>query len=250
MASRIPASRTHIPCRDIVAIGDDILPPHRSLHAASLRGCAGEIEDVLFLPIAGGANADAEQRYSGAYAGKTGDQTCLRARAAGGAHHMINAQPQIIGLRDEFDRGIDIPESAGRIRSPSRYQIRFAALVFQPGCDFCKFGIHVRIGRAMLDARTVQMIQQHIAAGRVIVICLAGAILEKNVAIDAHFRGASGGLARVIGLGRALCQHDVGTLISRFRHQVLEFSRLIAAGRHAGAIVALDPDFRPTQCAA
>jgi uncharacterized membrane-anchored protein len=163
---------------------------------------------------------------------------------------MINAQPQIIGLRDEFDRGIDIAESAGGIRSPSRYEIGFAALALQPGRYSRKFGIHIRISRAMLDARTMQMIQQHIAACRVIVICLTGAILEKNVAIDAHFRGACSGLARVIGLRRALCQHDVGTLVSRLRHQVFEFSRLIAAARHAGAIVALDPDFRPTERAA
>ena len=242
--------RESISLTDIVAIGDHIFPPYGSGRAAQVRGCTGQLEHILFLSIAGCANTDAEQRYSGAYASKPGDQSRLRPGAARCAYDAIDSQAQIIGLRDELDGGIHVAERPGRVRSASGYEIGFAAIAPKPRSNSCKFSIHVGIGRAMLDARTMQMIQQDIAACRVIVVRFAGAILEQDVAIDSHLRGAGSRLARVIGLRCALCQHDVGALISRFRQQVLEFSSLVAAGRHAGAIVTLDPEFRAIERAA
>src|ERR1700733_1227877 len=53
----------------------------------------------------------------------------------------------------------------------------------------------------------------------------------------------------MIGLSRALGQHDIGALITRLRHEEFELSRLVAAGRHPGAIVALDPDLRTIEVA-
>ncbi len=64
---------------------------------------------------------------------------------------------------------------------------------------------------------------------------LAGSILEQNVAIDAHFCGACRGLARVIGLRRALRQNDVRTLIAA------------SASRNSSLRVLLPPVDMPVQ---
>ena len=138
------------------------------------------------------------KRHAGADAGKAGDQSRLGSRAARRMHHMIDAQPQVIGLPDEFHGGIDIAERADGIRSSARNEVRLASFAFESCGDFGEFAIHIRIGGAALDAGAMQMVQQHIAAFVVVVVGLAGPIFEQNVAVDAHFCGACRGLARMI----------------------------------------------------
>ena len=63
----------------------------------------------------------------------------------------------------------------------------------------------------------------------------------------AEARRARCGLACVIRLRRALSQNDIRALRLRFGQQELELARLVAATRHAGAVVALDPDLRAVE---
>jgi len=96
----------------------------------------------------------------------------------------------------------------------------------------------------MFDGRPMQMVQKDIAALGVVMVGLAGSILEQDMAIDAHFRGARRRLPRVIRLRRSLRQYDVGTLRPGLGEQEFELARFVAAGGHSGAVVAFDPDFR------
>jgi hypothetical protein len=160
---------------------------------------------------------------------------------------MIDAQSHGIRLRDELYCRIDIAQGPGGIRSSAGYQVRLAAFALELGGDLGQFAVHIRIGCAMFDAGTMQMVQKDIAALRVVMVGFAGPILEQDVAIDAHLRRACSGLSRVIGLRRTLSQDNVRVLLPRFGEQVLELPRLVAAGRHAGAIVAFDPDLRPIE---
>ncbi len=111
---------------------------------------------------------------------------------------MIDAQPQVIGLPDEFHGGIHIAERADGIRSAAWNEIRLAPFALESCGDFGEFAIHIRIGRATLDACAMQMVQKHVAAFVVVVVRLAGSIFEQYVAIDAHFCGARRGLPRMI----------------------------------------------------
>src|SRR5437879_4179549 len=67
------------------------------------------------------------------------------------------------------------------------------------------------------------------------------------VAGHAEFSGGSRGLPRMIGLGSALSHDGVGAFGQRFGHQKFKLARLVAAGRQAGAVIALDPDLRAVQ---
>ena len=183
---------------DVVAVRDHVLAAHRAGCAAKFCGGAGQLEHILLLSIARCANSYSQQRDTGPYTGESGNQSGLRSRAAGCVHHMIDPQTYVICLPDELDRCIDIAKRARGIRSSARYEVWFASFALQPGGYFGQLAVHVRIGRAMFDGRPMQMVQKDIAALGVVVVGLAGPILEQDVAIDAHFRGARRRLPRVI----------------------------------------------------
>src|ERR1700719_2147266 len=196
--------REPISCADVVAVRDHVLAAHRSGCAAQLCGGTGQLEHILLLSIARCANPYSQQRDTGPYTGESGNQSRLRPGAAGCVHDMIDPQTQVICLPDEFDRCIDVAKSAGGSRSSARYEVWFADVALQPGGHLGQLAVHVRIGRAMFDGRPMQMVQKDIAALRVVMVGLAGSILEQDMAIDAHFRGARRGLPRVIRLRRSL----------------------------------------------
>ncbi len=93
----------------------------------------------------------------------------------------------------------------------------------------------------------MQPVEQHVARLRVGRVAVARAVLEQDVAGQAELGAGRRGLARVVGLGRALRHHDVGALPDRLGHQVFELARLVAARAETGAVVALDPQLRPRE---
>src|ERR1700691_3286410 len=105
------------------------------------------------------------------------------------------------------------------------------------------------MGGSILDAGAVEIVEKHVAVLSVLAIGRASPILQQNVTAHPHTGRERGCLPRMIGLSRALGQHDIGALIARLRHKEFELSRLVAAGRHPGAVVALDPDLRAIEVA-
>ena len=90
-------------------------------------------------------------------------------------------------------------------------------------------------------------VEQDVGVLRIVEIGLAGTVLQQHVAGHAESRCRRCGLARMVGLGRALRHHGIGTLGLSRRHQILELAGLVAARRKPRAIVALDPDFRTVE---
>ena len=97
----------------------------------------------------------------------------------------------------------------------------------------------------LLGRGAVQVIQKHVAVGVVIGVVVTGAVLEQDMAFHAQLGGEGGGLAAMVGLGRALGHDHVGALRLGLGHEEFQLAGLVAAGGKAGAIVALDPEFDP-----
>ena len=110
-----------------------------------------------------------------------------------------------------------------------------------------RLGVHVQAGRAILDGAAEQLVQQHVAAVQVVAVVGLDPVLQQRGALHAEARRHRRGLAHVVGLHRPLRHQVVGALRQRLAGQQLQFADLVAAGRHHGAVVALDPDLRPAQ---
>ncbi len=93
----------------------------------------------------------------------------------------------------------------------------------------------------------MQHVEEHVAIVVIGGILGAGAVFQKDMAIHPQLGGTGRGLACVVRLRGPLGDHQIGALFQRFRHQEFELAGLVAAGGHAGAVIALDPDPRSAQ---
>ena len=113
-----------------------------------------------------------------------------------------------------------------------------------------RLGVHVGAAGAVLDRAAEQPVEQHVAAVQIVAVVGVDPVLQQRGALHAEPRRHRGGLAHVIGLHGALGHQMVGALRLRLADQPLQLADLVAAGRHHGAVVALDPDFGAAEVAA
>src|SRR5438552_621924 len=104
--------------------------------------------------------------------------------------------------------------------------------------------IHVGAAGNFSHAGAEQVVEKDVARMPVVVEAIAGAVFENEMALQAETRGGRRGLPRVVRLRCALGDDGVGLQRECLGHQVFELARLVAAGREAGAIVALDVQIR------
>jgi hypothetical protein len=95
-----------------------------------------------------------------------------------------------------------------------------------------------------VDVCAKQVVEQQIAGRR-----LRPLAAQNEAAPQTKARRGGGRLATVVALWRAGRHQVVAPLSQRVRHQELQLARLVAAGGQPGLIVALDPQFWPTQVA-
>ena len=141
------------------------------------------------------------------------------------------AKAHVVGLLHQFQRAVDIAQRAHRIGAAAGDDDRARAL--RAGAARATASISACMsappGRVS-TRRPMQMVEQHVA------------VLGDNRGSGEPVRSSSRrwqampelgrrrrGLARMVGLRRALRHHDVGTLRLRLAHQELQLAGLVAA---------------------
>ena len=193
------------------------------------------------------ADADAQRVDPGTGALEPGDQARLGAGAAGPDHHAVDAQAPVVRLLQELQRGVDVAERADRVRAAARDVVWPAAPRPHLLGDLGAGGVHVGVRRDEAEPRPEQPVEQDVA-GRLV----AGPVprhpaLEQRLALEPVSAGGGRGLADVVGLHGTMGDQGVGALCQRVADQELELARLVAAGREAGAVVALDVEARAAE---
>ncbi len=169
----------------------------------------------------------------------------MGAGAAAGEHDGVDAQAGRFRLPDEFGRRVGVAARADGVRAAARNGVDPVRAAGQAGDQFVERGLHVVARRAAMDDGAAQPVEQHVAVFVVVRIGKARPVFQQDVAFQAEAGRGGGGLARVVGLDRALGRDRFGPALQRGAHQEFQLARLVAAGREARAVVALDPDFRP-----
>ena len=177
------------------------------------------------------------------------DQARLGAGAAGADDHAVDPQALVVGLLQQLERGVDIAQRADRVRAAARDEVGLAAAAAHLLGELGAGGVHVGAGRDQAQLGAEQPVEQDVA-GRLVVGAVAGhAPLQQGRALQAVLAGGGRGLAHVVGLHRAVGDQRVGALGQRVADQELELAGLVAAGREAGAVVALDVELRARRAA-
>ena len=192
-----------------------------------------ELVDVLLLLRLRRAHADAEQRDLGIDRLQPDDQARLRAGAAGGMDEVIDDHAALIGLIDKFERAIGVAERAGRIGAAAGDRVDGLSLGAHLVGHRLHFGVHVEAAAALFRRRAMQVVEKDVAVFLVVRIVRAGPVFEQDMALHAELGRECRGLARMVGLRRALRHDHVGALGLRFGHQEFELARLVAAGGKA-----------------
>ena len=91
------------------------------------------------------------------------------------------------------------------------------------------------------------MVKQHIARCFIAGRHIWHASFQHGMAFHTKLGSSGGSLADMVGLDRPLRHDHVGTGILCRCHQEFQLACLVAARGKSGAIIALDPQARPTQ---
>ena len=168
----------------------------------------------------------------------------------GRGYQAVDAQPHLIGLVHQFLRAGDIAQRADPVGAATRNHIRLLAGRTQSFALRLRRGVHVCAARAVLDRGVEQPVEQHVAAVQIVAVVGVDPVLQQRRALHAEPPRHRRGLAHVIGLDGALGHQMVGAQCLSLAYQPLQLAHLVAAGRHHGAVVALDPDFGAAEVAA
>ena len=156
---------------------------------------------------------------------------------------LIRLAPAVQGFRDwllvnEQGQGTG-PVPNGAPDAGVRTSIRHV-VVLAPRREATRFAVQVP-GRK-------QPRSQLAVAVVVVFHCLGtGPVFQQDVAVHPQLGRAGGGLMGMVGLGCALCDHQIRTLRNRFSHQEFELACLISACTESCAVVAFDIDVGPAQ---
>ena len=157
-------------------------------------------------------------------------------------HDVVDDKVRLRHLREEFERAVHVAQRAGGVRAAAGDGVDLCAAGAAVFGHLLRLGVHVAARRAVFDAGAVQHVEEDVAVVAVVLVGVAGAVLQQ-----ARPGRSSRRLAGVVRLRRALGHHHLGAFLHRLRHQEFQLAGLVAAGREAGAVVTLDPEFRPAQ---
>ncbi len=94
----------------------------------------------------------------------------------------------------------------------------------------------------------MQPVEQHVSVQRVVRRIVAGAILEKQMAVQAEPRGGGRGLAGMVGLNRALGDDGIAAFAQRIADQEFQFAGFVSAAGKPGAIIRFIQRRGPPRC--
>lgn len=215
---------------DIIGIGDHILALDHAGTPKLFSRLQRKVEHVLFLLRLGRAHPEPQKRNARIDRPQPHDQPGLGARAARCRHHMVNHQPPVIRLANQFKGAVHIAKRPGCIRTASDDCIDLPAVLAKLFGDGFHFQVHIQPARPFFGRCAMQMIKQHIAVAVVVRVVRPGAILQQDMAFHAQLRGEGRGLARVVRLRCALGHHDIGAHRLGLGHQEFQLAGLVAPG--------------------
>src|SRR5699024_6676227 len=121
----------------------------------------GKVEDVLLLLLLRRAHAEAKQWKWRVDRLEACNEACLGTCAAGRRHDMVEREPTIIRLSDDFVGAVHIAERAGRIGSAARDDVDSPALGTEILRCRLHLGLHVCAAGALVGGGTMKMVEQH-----------------------------------------------------------------------------------------
>ena len=178
---------------------------------------------------------------------ETRDEAGLGPGASRRVDDQADGKAPLVGLVHQLQRAIGVAERADRVRAAARNDVGPLAGRLQARRDLLHGGVHVAAARNVAERCAVQMVEEDVAVVVVVGAGNAGAVLQHGVAVEAEAGAEGGGLAHVVGLGGALGDHRVGAQRLGLAHQEFQLAGLVAAGGHAGAVVALDEEARAAE---
>jgi hypothetical protein len=141
----------------------------------------------------------------------------------------------------------DIAERPDRVGTAARDDIDRFAGGAQFGTPLFRLGVHIEAARAVLDPTTEELVQQHVAATQIVAIVGFDPMLQQRGAGHADLTGDRGRLPHMVRLHGTLGDDVSGALGFCLAYQPFQLAYLVPAGRHHGAVVSFDPDFRPAK---
>ena len=195
---------------------------------------------VLIGRVAADANAD--DGNVDVVAQKARQQAAVRARAARAHHHPVDLHALLKKLLLQLLRAGHIAQPAQRVGATARHYVALAAFAGQRVSDLLHGLQHVGARRHDRDGLHAQQPEQKVVAAGLKLVAVGHALLDHEAALHALLdRGRQGGAA-MVGLRRAAGDQGVSALRQRVGHQKLQLAGLVAAGRQAQHVIALDPD--------
>ena len=210
-------------------------------------GLVEQAGDVLLLIGARPADGDAEHAYAASHAVEAGEETGLRAAAAGGVHDPVDPDAEIRRLLQDLQRAADIAQRTDRVRAAAWNDIGPAARAAHLVGSQRAGGRHRAVARYIFQSGAEQAIEQDVAVVAIGVGRLRDALFQDEHAFQPELRGRCRRLSRVVGLQGAQGDQRVGALLQGVGHQIFQLARLVAAGGEPRAVVALDPELRPAE---
>ncbi len=168
----------------------------------------------------------------------------MGARAAAGGDDVVEGEALVEGLGDDLVGAGNVAQSPHGVRTTARDDVSLASRRRQVAGDRFHRRHQVGAGRNDGDAFRAQEAEQEVVAARLGIVGSGDALLQHQPAPEALARRGGQGEAAVVGLRRAARHQRVRALRERVGDQEFQLSRLVAAGRQAERVVALDPQGR------
>ena len=176
---------------------------------------------------------------------KPGQHAAVRPRAAGADDHVVHRDAPLEPLLQQLLHAGDVAEAADRVGAAERDHVGAAAQRRHGVGLRLHLGRQVGAGRDDAERLDAHQPEQEVVAGPVLAERAGHPLLDHEAAPEAflHRRGQRD--PAMVALRRAARDQRVGALRQRVGDQELELARLVAAGKQAELIVALDPDLGP-----